>query len=75
MTHAARETVVNLTMSEPEAQFLRTLLGSLSPHDFASDHVVFNLVRAKHPDHIVHNASIAGALLTLLGTGLGGDER
>lgn len=71
MAHAARESVVTLTMSETEAKFLRTLVGSLAPADFASDHVVFNLVRSKFPNHLHHNNNIAGALMALLGSGIG----
>lgn len=71
MAHATKESTVTLVMSEEEARFLRTLLGSLSPHDFSTDHVVFNLIRKQHPNYLVNNSNIAGALLALLGSGLG----
>lgn len=71
VAHAAFESVVHLTISQSEARFLRTLLGSLAPADFAADSPIFNLVRAKHPDHLINNSSIAQALITLLGNGIG----
>ena len=72
MTSAAFGQNVVLTMTIREAEFLRSLVGSLAPIDFDSDHPAFTLVSHRHPHCVEDNRSIAGALIDLLGTGLSG---
>jgi DnaJ-class molecular chaperone len=72
MTSAAFGQNVVLTMTVREAEFLRTLTGSLSSADFQMDHPAFNLVRSRYgKDAEYDNQAIARALIDLLGSGLG----
>ena len=73
MTVARNVQMVQLTMTKREAEYLRSLTGSLSSADFAADHPAFNLIRSRYgKDAEYDNQAIARALIDLLGTGLSG---
>lgn len=66
---------VLVMVTDRQARFLRSMLGVMSPNDFAQDNHVMNFVRSKFPDCIDLNNAIAGPLIELLGSGMAGHER